>query len=451
MTTSSCTRKSNNSPPPSLPSHPYLTILKTFVAWKVFLFAITLGAALLTGDAYDTSGSLVVRQIHQPYGNFMSQVAARFTSWDAIYFVTQARRGYRFEQEWAFGAGLPTVVRGLLFGLQSIGFVGETEGESALHEALAGVFVSNTAHLLSAFVLYRLGCLVLGNRKRSLLSAVLHIFSPAGLFLSAPYAESSFALLSFLGYLLFALSSVSERQPVYRDSGFILSGILFGLATAFRSNGILNGIPFAWEVIRHLPNLPRSPVDTVRRLIALGVGGVCVAAGTAIPQAFAYQRLCSGASDVGGELRPWCQKLLPSIYTFVQEYYWNTGFLRYWTLPNIPLFLLAAPMLAILVKSGVDQLTLAREPQQQQETSESAQLFALLQSTAAIQVILAVLAMTMYHVQIITRISSGYPLWYWWLAGRLSRGEKTASHIVKFMVVYASIQGVLFASFLPPA
>jgi GPI mannosyltransferase 2 len=69
------------------------------------------------------------------------------------------------------------------------------------------------------------------------------------------------------------------------------------------------------------------------------------------------------------------------------------------------------------------------------------------------QVILASLAITNYHIQIITRLSSGYPLWYWWLADMLSH-SKTArfgKNAIIFMVMYATIQGVLFASFLPPA
>jgi phosphatidylinositol glycan class V len=107
-------------------------------------------------------------------------------------------------------------------------------------------------------------------------------------------------------------------------------------------------------------------------------------------------------------------------------------------------------MLAILVRSGVEQLS-GRHLSAADEPAESARLLSLVQSAAATQVLLAVLAATTYHVQIITRISSGYPLWHWWLAGRLVRGEKTGSHIVMFMVMYASIQGALFASFLPPA
>lgn len=73
------------------------------------------------------------------------------------------------------------------------------------------------------------------------------------------------------------------------------------------------------------------------------------------------------------------------------------------------------------------------------------------------QGILAVMALTSYHVQIINRISSGYPLWYWYLVSSAmnSLGSKkhsrTLAIVVQGMVAYALIQGVLFGSFLPPA
>jgi phosphatidylinositol glycan class V len=72
---------------------------------------------------------------------------------------------------------------------------------------------------------------------------------------------------------------------------------------------------------------------------------------------------------------------------------------------------------------------------------------------AASQTILAVLAITNYHVQIISRISSAYPLWYWWVAKSLITKDRkaTGSIITTFMVMYAGIQGGLYASFLPPA
>jgi len=76
------------------------------------------------------------------------------------------------------------------------------------------------------------------------------------------------------------------------------------------------------------------------------------------------------------------------------------------------------------------------------------------------QLILAVLALTSYHVQIINRISSGYPVWYWWLATMivdrhevqiLGRKWNPAKVGLKWMILQATIQGGLFSSFLPPA
>ncbi|KAK1832419.1 glycosyltransferase [Podospora conica] len=467
-------------------TRPYHTLVASFAAWKLFLLAIAIGSCV--GDAYDTSGSLAVlgNDGHPP--GFGASLVTRFASWDAIYFLTAARRGYRFEQEWAFGAPLAITIHAIIRALSHLGLVtrdpqlgpGDDNG-SALLETVVAIFVANTSHLLSAIVLYRLGLVVWRSNPRgpllSLVAALLHVVSPAGLFLSAPYAESTCALLTFLGYLLYARSCTSQTAAA-RDGYVVLAGLAFGLATSFRSNAILNGIPFAWEVLQVLSALagrwtsgstsarlsrsdPQSTTpttgDAVRRLLALGAGGVAVAAGTLVPQAVAYQRFCVSPSDADLPRRPWCDKLVPSIYTFVQQHYWDNGFLRYWTLPNVPLFLLAAPVLAIMVKSGIDHLgppAAQKRPGPAGPGSTeggSARLSTMVRSAAAAQAALAVLATLNHHVQIITRISSGYPVWYWWVADKVVRGDAWGKRIVVFMVMYAGIQGALFTSFLPPA
>lgn len=84
----------------------------------------------------------------------------------------------------------------------------------------------------------------------------------------------------------------------------------------------------------------------------------------------------------------------------------------------------------------------------------------IIQQLAVPQMVLAILALTTYHVQIITRLSSGYPVWYWWLTsmildcrefGLLGKTWNVAEGILRWMVLYALTQGGLFASFLPPA
>lgn len=106
------------------------------------------------------------------------------------------------------------------------------------------------------------------------------------------------------------------------------------------------------------------------------------------------------------------------------------------------------------MKSGVDMLRApSRIPNKYAASSALAARESLVRSAALSQLILAALAVTNYHVQIITRISSGYPLWYFWLASKLDdpKGSTFGQKTVIFMVMYAIIQGALFASFLPPA
>jgi len=127
----------------------------------------------------------------------------------------------------------------------------------------------------------------------------------------------------------------------------------------------------------------------------------------------------------------------------------DVGFLKYWTPNQIPLFLLAAPMLTLLIKSGTE---LMGESNLSLRATDS-QGRILVRTLAGMQTLLAVLAITNYHVQIISRLSSGYPAWYWWVASYLMDKKRSSLGygIVVFITMYAAIQGGLFASFLPPA
>lgn len=127
------------------------------------------------------------------------------------------------------------------------------------------------------------------------------------------------------------------------------------------------------------------------------------------------------------------------------------GFLRYWTPNQIPLFILAAPVLTLLITSGYQIL---RSPSTAAVSVRSTQDHkVLVQALAASQAVVAILALTTYHVQVISRLASGYAVWYWWIASCLM--DKTSASkgrgIVIFMVMYGGIQAVLFSSFLPPA
>ncbi|KUJ21880.1 mannosyltransferase [Mollisia scopiformis] len=434
--------------------HPIRKLVALFLCWKTLLLLVALCSP---GPGYDTSGSLT----EASHGKEQLPVALRHTiskliRWDALYFVKAAERGYSFEQEWAFGWGFTRVIAACTEFLKAAG-IPHYDGL----EAWVAINLAHIAHLISVLLLFYLSSDVFpgSSQNFALTAASLHVISPAGLFLSAPYAESSCAALSFAGCLLFMKSlNRNGRATAIHDLYLILAGVSFGIATTFRSNGILNGLLLLEEAFRTLFVLSyeRSGA-TLRRLLAAGLGGMCVGSGFLLPQYIAYQEYCGCKDTVP---RIWCQGTLPSIYSFVQSHYWNCGPFRYWTVSNIPLFVLGTPIFTILIVSGLWalQYTAANGPPRatKQYDVKSSQIsfgregISVLRNMAVSQLFLAGMTLTTAHVQIITRISSAYPVWLWYLAASSHEG-RLLGIFVKFMVLYGVIQAGLYASFLPPA
>ncbi|PHH80554.1 hypothetical protein CDD80_1066 [Ophiocordyceps camponoti-rufipedis] len=412
------------------PSQPVKSLVAFFVIWKGFLLAVAAAASLVPD--YDTSTSLFFDG-NYGVGAQVPALAKMLTRWDALYFMQSLRRGYVFEQEWAFGAALPMLARTVIAVMP--------RGIAPALEPVVVISLVHLSHLTAVLALHRLTMVVYDDAKLALVASALHVVSPAGLFLSAPYAESPFAALSFIGFLVFAMGQRTSRRRAGRALAVVGAGLVLGLATAFRSNGLASGLLFAVETMDCLIKFARRPsLNTLLFLASSVFGGVLVASGSVIPQAVAWKRYCRDSKGP----RPWCQRTVPSIYTFVQGEYWNVGFLRYWTVNQLPLFFLASPMLFILISSG---LAMYRNPSTGQYHRR------LVRSLAAVQTLVAVLAITNYHVQVISRLSSGFPVWYWWVAGRIldGRTRSRTRAVVLFMVLYAGIQGGLFACFLPPA
>jgi len=99
--------------------NPALLLLLLFAVWKT---ALLLLAVASPGDGYDASttvllarGAISVTSDASGMGARASEhevgaasaniVVRKLLRWDAFYYTEVAARGYRFEQEWAFGWG----------------------------------------------------------------------------------------------------------------------------------------------------------------------------------------------------------------------------------------------------------------------------------------------------------------------------------------------------------
>ncbi|EMC98360.1 glycosyltransferase family 76 protein [Baudoinia panamericana UAMH 10762] len=478
-------------------------LLRIFAAWKAVLLIVAL---LSPGVGYDTSTRILFDQHAKNHhlswvSSAIEYIVLRLTRWDAIYFASNASRGYVREQDWAFSwllSKCTSFFAGALLWPLPV--------SSIVKHAIAGICISHLSHALAVIVLYQLVYTITPSpsdqRKRQVAftTACLHILSPAGIFLSAPYGESTFALFNFLGLLCYAIA-VDARFSNYADAYQIDAcwtlgaGIFFGLASMIRSNGLLSGLIFLWDAVLSLPNLPQllriRDLEQLTRLLSTLTAGLILASCFAFPQYLAYTQYCTNTNAP----RPWCTATPPSIYTFVQSHYWNVGLFRYWTLPNLPLFALAFPMGWIMVETTFPCLLQShhvnrvlngstqadQKPQPYPPTPQTRRekvLQHLLPRFALPQLLLVALAATSFHVQILNRISSGYPIWYLALAIEMCvpawgsgdegvDGKRQAlfrlfgnydripsarpEWVVRGMMVYAVVQAGLFASFLPPA
>ncbi|PGH08492.1 hypothetical protein AJ79_05981 [Helicocarpus griseus UAMH5409] len=455
-------RSSASSPPRSrcqwscgaLLDWPLSTLSVLFVLWKLLLLLVIVTSP---GPGYDTSTTLLPLTTGKNATGtllgdgangslkkwwsspLMPESLLKLVRWDAIYFVNIARRGYLFEQEWAFGYGYT-----LKF-LSSVFWGDRGTDPSLLHVALTGIGLSHVCHYLSVLSLYGFSKNVFddganGRHVLPLLAATFHIISPAGAFLSAPYGESPFSLLNFTGFYAYvsALRDDHRGHTLARDVKFLLSGGLFAVVTTIRSNGVFSGILFAYDAVLGLFNLATKGISftQIHRMFFVVAGGSLILLGVVGPQYHAFKLYCQGTEVP----RSWCDNTIPSIYTFVQDYYWGSGgFLKYWRVSNLPLFCLAAPMLIVMGVSswwaftsidGSDAMRNKEPETRKEDIARAEHRRACLYRLAIPQAVLAALALTNFHVQIINRLSSGYPLWYWYIAFRTLEYGRTQNALL---------------------
>ncbi|KAI9330271.1 GPI mannosyltransferase 2 [Zopfochytrium polystomum] len=438
------------------------------------------GTTGLTAD-YDSSSTLLFPARHDRYdggvgpdeqaaSSALPSAAAKFilpfVRWDSVYFLAIAERGYRYEQEHAFMPGLPLLMRAVKNSIL-YPFTGEIPDRALF--ALSGILVCNVSTVLAAIALYRLTMLVYKKESLAATTALLFCLSPAAPFLTAIYTEGLFALLSFSGAILF------QRR---KDC---LAALVWSLSGLVRSNGILLVGFFAFRALCAL--LESSSVRAVA-IIKCAIYSLIVLAGFAAFQYYGYASLCVGEPEALSP-RPWCAKTPPLLYSFVQEHYWNNGFLRYWTAQQLPNFLLAAPMLAISAAG-------ARRYAQAHGRDTIAALARLLPSRGgrlrrrsatvttqppglradlpfyALWAALSLYALLFMHVQVVTRLFTSVPAMYWFCAetvsaaarvrrngggddGRKQKGAWLADALLFYFVGYGAVTIVLFANFYPPA
>ncbi|CAG9460593.1 unnamed protein product [Pedinophyceae sp. YPF-701] len=454
-------------------------------ASRLAILALMLLAGWLVSE-YDDSAPLPHEcpgsELHDPVVADrwpVADVLEKALVWDSVHMAHAARCGYSYENQYAFFPLLPWALRTLTRTL--LAPVAPHLGHLA-SMALAGLLLSNAAFVAAAVYLYRLTLLVLGDERHAALAAVLYCINPASVHHSAVYTEGLFGLLSIAGMFYSTRSEGTRVLDVAKAAG------LFALATALRSNGILNaGFLVYWAAHAACASALRRPA---RAALAAALG-LCASAACLAPfvwfQMRGHQAFCVHLETTGAPRRAWCASALPYIYGWVQKHYWEVGFLRFYRISKIPNILQGAPSLALAawgvrayvrhdpgraaslalplpasLRRGLQPLarttarlvggaTAAGSSKKDDDTDERAPANAFLESDRAFPFVvqwaaMALLGALVMHVEVSTRFLSTVPPMYWAVAGASPRLQK---RIVAFFLVYAVLGCVLFVNFYP--
>lgn len=262
-----------------------------------------------------------------------------------------------------------------------------------------------------------------------------------------------------------------------------LASAIFTLAGMFRSNATMLVIYILWPFVvepilvdGHLWGKWKSLLKKIPYSITLSIPPL-------LPfiwhQYKGYQMFCQASSQTW-EARRWCSNQIPLIYSFVQSEYWNVGPFRYWTLQQLPNFLIAGPVLLLLFNASIYHIFFSLLPRfrillganykRKANDNSDPILNPSLAPHAIHALALSNMLLVSAHTQIALRLVCALPFTYW-AAARLfflkrqnafessklkpedctTTLSRAARWWVAWSILWGTISLVTWAVFLPPA
>lgn len=297
-----------------------------------------------------------------------------FLRWDAQYFVHISIHGYSYENSLAFFPFLPVLVR-LISNVftQFLPFLNIYALILLLY-----IILNSIVFVLAAVTLYKLTYLIFNDSLIGYKTVLLFCYNPASIFFIAPYTECLYSLISFQVMLNCLLLYQKYEKTDFKWSltyGKII--LLIWCSTLTRSNGILNSGFLIYVLICLMKNkltlqnqLQTKTICIIKYANIITISSILSVIPFCLYQLYCYKMFCfdfpisipKNVLEYGrnhklvfpGEFslhnQSWCNTQIPLAYSYVQEHYWNVGFLKYFEIKQIPNFLLAAPILISLLK-----------------------------------------------------------------------------------------------------
>lgn len=373
--------------------------------------------------------------------------------WDGVYFMRIAQCGYESDQIFAFFPLLPAIMRGSgeVFNMLFRVWFHENAPIEYMRFifGLTGFFVNLVAFCGAALCLYKLGKLVVKDQAVVGLSVLLFCWNPASVFYSAVYTESLFAFCTWMG-----LTSILRSPRSY------WTGVLwFALASSSRSNGILA----VWFLLNtYFTDVLSSKKISLTGFIRTLVGSLIVCIPYVCMQTYGYLSFCRRE-----DTPEWCHATVPLIYGYIQNKYWDVGFLHFYeNLIRIPFVVQSLPVIVVsvaacwtwtsaglqracslgLIPLGPEKVLAIRKKMMHSCCITEPRIGAFVYHLALMT---AVAALVM-HVNVATRFLSSSPLLFWYTAQRMLNGPHMQNYLIwLWFLSYIMVGTLMFSNFYP--
>ncbi|KAH9507092.1 hypothetical protein DERF_011795 [Dermatophagoides farinae] len=279
-----------------------------------------------------------------------------FISWDGQYFITIANYGGYYntdEQMLAFFPFYPLIIRIFASILSTILLV-------KLHWItciiISAYIVNIICFCFSACLLFELSQHFFYHNHNNddghddIMNIVkLFIYNPASIFFTACYTESLFTALTlaafcclYIGHNPFNASLLFAMSAFTRSNGFLSIGYIIFYQICHTWLEYMN---HPWrknslKIFLILKNLFNTIIFVIMIMIPFF-----------LYQYYAYKLFCNSESIHQPQ---WCNYSIPLSYQAIQAKYWNIGLLRYYQWKQLPNFLLAIPILFVILYSSYE-------------------------------------------------------------------------------------------------
>lgn len=448
----------------------------------------------------------------EPYWSLFRGIEG-LTRWDSQYLLQITIDGYTTERHLAFLPVYPltvTIVKRLLF-INNVthGHVSfprymrdyhdtKTLGAPITENELIDYIISSIIGvILNNFILFPIAAISLycltkvvkdGNHIYSMNVVRWFCFNPASIFFSACYTESLYSALTFGSMFLIEHKAKKYNDKLSNDDGLefkpltnlhqlvkicSLPVILVALSTAVRSNGIVTCLFIGYQIIMKYLPLVRTNLEgwtTAYYLCALFeliqdtlfvlISALISCSGYLIFQFYSYTLFCvkalgDGRKEKGSinyEPPSWCSYAVPHPYRQVQRKYWNVGLFEYYQLKQLPNFMLALPVIFLILSgSNMKYKAIRAQKTSRPATTMNLRRLDLIQFPYYVQAVLLVLFSSVsINVQVTTRlIASSCPAMYW-IATELSSKSRLNEKLVKlYFIGYFVLGTILHCNFYP--